>query len=307
MSDGDGVARVTDGGSLRLITIPISHYCEKARWALDRAGIPYREERHVQGIHRLAARRAGGGETVPVLVTPEAVVADSAEILAWVDDRTAPEQRLFAAEAKARAEAQGICRRLDDELGPTGRRLMYVHMLVHRELMLRFNNEGVPRWEDRAIRYGWPIVVRFARRALDIRPGIEESEDEAAVWRELDFVAELLADGRPYLCGERFGAAHLTFAALSAAVVVPRRPASTARRTATPNGRVRRARAQAPCGALRARAIRGASTTLSVALPRPCALTAWRSRPRQPGPARPSSARSPGRGPRCRVPGRNRP
>ena len=45
--------------------------------------------------------------------------------------------------------------------------------------------------------------------------------DEAAVWRELDFVADLLADGRPYLCGERFGAADLTFAALSAAAIVP--------------------------------------------------------------------------------------
>ena len=54
---------------LRLITIPISHYCEKARWALDRAGIAYREERHVQLVHRVAARRAGGGSTVPVLVT----------------------------------------------------------------------------------------------------------------------------------------------------------------------------------------------------------------------------------------------
>jgi hypothetical protein len=25
---------------LRLITIPISHYCEKARWALERVRIP---------------------------------------------------------------------------------------------------------------------------------------------------------------------------------------------------------------------------------------------------------------------------
>ena len=60
---------------LRLVTIPISHYCEKVRWALERAGIPYREERHVQGIHRIAARRAGGGATVPVLVTPTACSA----------------------------------------------------------------------------------------------------------------------------------------------------------------------------------------------------------------------------------------
>ena len=55
---------------LRLVTIPISHYCEKARWALDRAGMPYREERHVQGIHRLAARRAGGRDNGAGTVTP---------------------------------------------------------------------------------------------------------------------------------------------------------------------------------------------------------------------------------------------
>ena len=73
---------------LRLVTIPISHYCEKARWALERAGIPYREERHVQGIHRFASRRAGGVGTTPVLVTPEGSLGESEEILLWVDERT---------------------------------------------------------------------------------------------------------------------------------------------------------------------------------------------------------------------------
>jgi glutathione S-transferase len=205
---------------LRLVTIPISHYCEKARWALERVGLDYREERHVQGIHRLASRRAGGGGTVPVLVTPDGVLGESEEILAWVDEHTPPRHRLFPAERSERSAAEHLCRRLDDELGPKGRRLMYVHMLAHRKLALRFNNEGVPRWEDAAIRYGWPLAVRFVRRELGIRHGIE-IEDEAAIWREFDFVAELLADGRPYLCGERFGVADLTFAALCAAVIVP--------------------------------------------------------------------------------------
>ena len=182
--------------------------------------MPYREERHVQGVHRFAARRAGGGVTVPVLVTPDRVLGESEEILAWVDAGTPPEHRLFPAEPDARGEVERLCRRLDAELGPRGRRLMYIHMLPQRKLMLRFNNEGVPRWEDRAIRYGWPLVLRYARRTLEIRPGIE-TEDEAAVWRELDFVAELLADGRPHLCGEGFSAADLTFAALSAALIVP--------------------------------------------------------------------------------------
>ena len=61
-----------------LITIPISHYCEKARWALERACIPYTERQHMQGLHRVAVRRAGGGQTAPVLVTAEGVLPEMA-------------------------------------------------------------------------------------------------------------------------------------------------------------------------------------------------------------------------------------
>jgi glutathione S-transferase len=205
---------------LRLVTIPISHYCEKARWALDRARMPYREERHVQGIHRVAARRAGGGATVPVLVTPDGAIGESQQILEWADARLAPEQRLFPEGVAARAEVDALCRRLDERLGPAARRLIYVHLLDQRKIVLAFNNQGVPSWEDRALRYGWRPLRRFVEHELGIVAGVQD-DDEAIVFEEFDRVAELLADGRPFLCGERFGAADLTFAALSAAVVVP--------------------------------------------------------------------------------------
>jgi glutathione S-transferase len=210
----------TEGRVLRLVTIPISHYCEKARWSLDRAGIAYREECHVQGIHRLAASRAGGGVTVPVLVTQDGAIGESHEILEWVDERTPPERRLFPQEPEARAQVERLCRRFDSELGPKGRRLMYVHLLRDRPLALRFNNAGVPRWEDWTVRHGWRAMQAVIRRVLGIRPGIER-QDELDVWAELDFAAGLLADGRPHLCGERFTAADLTFASLSAALIVP--------------------------------------------------------------------------------------
>jgi glutathione S-transferase len=205
---------------LRLLTIPISHYCEKARWALDRAGLRYREEPHVQGVHRFYAQRAGGGTTVPVLIAGDRVIGESAEIIEWADGRLAPEQRLLSADAAERERELALCGRFDAELGPKGRRLMYVHVFAAGRAMLSFNNAGVPRWEDRAIRIGWPLATRFVSRVLDITPGIEVA-DEADVWRELDFVAERLADGRPYLLGDRFGASDLTFAALAAPVIVP--------------------------------------------------------------------------------------
>jgi glutathione S-transferase len=205
---------------LRLITIPISHYCEKARWALERAEIPYREERHIQGVHSLYAKRAGGGITVPVLVTPDGTLGESEDILHWVDERIPAEFRLYPSDPAQRAEVERIARRLDAELGPKGRRLIYVHMLQDKKLLLDFNNTGVPRWEDRFLRVGFGMVMPLVRKRLAITPGVEVS-DERDVFRELDWVAELLSDGRPYLSGDRFGAADLTFGALSAAVVAP--------------------------------------------------------------------------------------
>jgi glutathione S-transferase len=205
---------------LRLITIPISHYCEKARWALERAGVDYREERHIQGVHMFMAKRAGGGITAPVLVTPERSIGESEDILHWVDERTPAEHRLFPPPGPQRDGVLAISRRLDAELGPKGRRHIYIHLLPQRELLLAFNNEGVPRWEDRLLRHGFAMLAPVVKRRLAITPGIEVS-DERDIWRELDWVAELLSDGRPYLSGERFGAADLTFAALSAAVVSP--------------------------------------------------------------------------------------
>src|SRR6187455_2623113 len=91
-----------------LITIPISHYCEKARWALDRTGVRYREQAHLQLIHWFAARRAGGGRTVPVLVCGDRVLADSADIVDEADANAPEGQGLYPEDPGAAAEVRGL-------------------------------------------------------------------------------------------------------------------------------------------------------------------------------------------------------
>jgi glutathione S-transferase len=201
----------------RLLTIPISHYCEKARWALDRAGLEYREERHVQGVNRIVSRRAGGHGTLPVLICEAGVLAQSEAILRYADAHLPEARRLFPDGAD---EVTALCRELDAGLGPDGRRLMYAHMLPRKPLLIRFNNVGVPVWEDRMLRALWPAVARWGRRELGVREDTLE-RDRPRVLTAFDGVANRIADGRRYLCGERFTAADLTFAALAAAVVVP--------------------------------------------------------------------------------------
>jgi glutathione S-transferase len=203
-----------------LITIPISHFCEKARWALDRAGIDYRERAHMQVLHWVAVKRAGGGRTVPVLVCGDTVLSESADILAFADAR-APEGKRLYPDDPAEAEAvRALERDFDTRLGPESRRWMYDNIRGQRALVKQYAPTGVPAWQRLALPVALSTVSKIIDRHLDI-----DAESAArsleAVRATFDEVGERLADGRPYLMGERFTAADLTFSALSAAVLMP--------------------------------------------------------------------------------------
>jgi glutathione S-transferase len=204
----------------RLVTIPISHFCEKARWALDRAGVDYVEHRHLQVLHVAAARRAGGGRTVPVLVTESGeVLPESSAILRWADDRTEPDRRLYPGGALGE-EAAALEERLDERLGPDGRLWMYEQTLPIVREMAPWVLAGVPRGERLAFRAGGPLITHVVRRYL----GVDAAAAATALTRidaVFDEIASRLSDERPFLLGERFTAADLTFAALAAPVLVP--------------------------------------------------------------------------------------
>jgi glutathione S-transferase len=70
--------------NFRLITIPISHYAEKVRWALEYLQIPFQELPHMPPFHRRATKKHGG-TSVPILVTDTMAIADSTDILRYLD------------------------------------------------------------------------------------------------------------------------------------------------------------------------------------------------------------------------------
>jgi glutathione S-transferase len=203
-----------------LVTIPISHFCEKARWGLDRAGLDYTERRHIQIVHQIAARAAGGGKTVPVLKTPDGVFGESRDILLYADTQLPEERRLYPADAHDRGQVMALERRFDEGIGVEGRRWLYHEVFKDTKPFTSFNLTGVPGWE----RFVFPFVLAPAKiyinRYLDIDPGTAANALRL-VDEELDAVGEMLSDGRRYLVADRFSAADLAFAALSAPLIVP--------------------------------------------------------------------------------------
>jgi glutathione S-transferase len=164
----------------------------------------------VQGPSRIYSKRAGGSGTTPVLVTDTGSLTESEDIVAFAD----PSLR------QRDPEVLRITRWLDANLGLPDRRLIYAHMLPHRDLMMSFNNNGVPDWEAATMRLAYAVIHPWAIKQLGLADGTIE-RDEALTRHAFDAVAEWLSDGRPYIFGDTFTAADLTFAALSAPVTGP--------------------------------------------------------------------------------------
>lgn len=201
-----------------LITMPHSHYAEKARWALDWLALPYREERHVPLLHRVATVRRGGG-SVPLLLHGGARMTDSTDILRHADAACGGD-RLLPADPAQRAEVLELEERFDSVLGVHTRRWAYAQLLPDRAGLRRMMSHGVPRHEAALLGLLMPAIVPLVRRAFRITPDSAERSRQR-VREEFAAVDARLADGRRFLVGGRFSAADLTFAALASPVLLP--------------------------------------------------------------------------------------
>lgn len=203
-----------------LITIPISHYCDKARWALDRAGIDYREDGHIPMFHWRVAQPVKGTRTVPIVVHEGGAAVDSTDILHLVDTRLPVEQRLFPEDPAQRAEVEKWEERFDRSLGPATRRWAYFHLLPNAALTVAVVGQGAPKWEGVATRLLFPLYAGLLRRGLKITAP-KAAQSLAKTKEILAEVGEALSDGRRYLVGDRLTAADVAFASLAAPALLP--------------------------------------------------------------------------------------
>ena len=203
----------------RLVTIRYSHYCEKARWALERASIDFVEEPHVPVLSWIGTLGARGNRTAPVFIADGEVHPESTDVLRWADAHgsAAP---LFP---EGDAEVERLEEHFDHRLGPTARRVAYDEVLrVPPAELGKLLGRDAPSWEQTVARAVPGLIGGVIKRGLRVSPKEVERSRET-VKKIFDEVAELLRDGRPYLTGDRFTAADLTFAALATPVVYPER------------------------------------------------------------------------------------
>lgn len=204
-----------------LYQFPVSHYCEKARWALDVADVPYEVKNIAFFEHMVVVPRlSGGSRTVPVLVDGTRVLDDSSDILRFAAHR-AP-MTLFPTSEPGRTEVESLLRHFDDVVGPAVRTCAYADILVSLDTFTRVAFTDLDPTRRKLSKLAAPLFRPALRRAFGIPRRVPKMTA-----RLLDAATELdrRLEDREYLVGDAFTAADLTGAALWAPLLaVPGTP-----------------------------------------------------------------------------------
>ena len=191
-----------------LLTLAPSHYCERARWALDQMEIPYTEERLAPGAHVLRVKRIGASMTsLPLLLFGDGSICQGSDrILDWV---------------KFSGGDPEIELRLEQTTAPLIRQCLYTGLLHDpqsgiRDVLLR----GTSPRQETIGRLTWPLMRRIMVMGMNARQRLLP-DLIAKVDIELDWLDHLIVERGDHLVGEEFGRADLTAASLLAPIALP--------------------------------------------------------------------------------------
>jgi glutathione S-transferase len=203
--------------------LPVSHYSEKARWALAHKGIAHRRRSPLPGSHMVVALALTRGEenTFPILQMDGRTIGDSTAVIAALEQRF-PDPPLYPADPEQRRRALELEEFFDEELGPYARFLPFHELANEPEMFAEVAAAAVPGPLGKAK----PLVGLYARTYTSLRFGTRDKaaaqtarEKIVAAIDRLD--AELAASEGNYLVGESFSVADLTAASLFYPVVGP--------------------------------------------------------------------------------------
>jgi glutathione S-transferase len=196
----------------------MSHFNEKARWALDHKGIAHERRSLLPGLHIPAVLLRTGQKKVPVLILDGKAIADSTRIIEALETLK-PDPPLYPKDPADRKRALELEEWFDEELGPHLRRAGFFNFLPDTDYAANLLSVGCRSMTRRFYRAVFPAM----RAAMKLDMGI--NAETAARSREKTEAAldRIAAERQPsgYLVGDRFSVADLTAAALCAPLAIP--------------------------------------------------------------------------------------
>jgi glutathione S-transferase len=207
-----------DEQPMKLLVFPHSHYCEKARWALDHKGLAFAEVPLMPGFHMSTVRRYASDTCVPVLLNDGMAVQGSSEIIDYLEQQF-PSRALTPADAEQRRVCLDIERTMNQRLGENIRQILYATLLAYPDFIRYCFTQPMPRWKQLFFSLIYPMLrARIYQSYVISATRVERAR------REFDVAmaeTERKLGGRDYLVGDRFTRADLSVASMLSLLVMP--------------------------------------------------------------------------------------
>lgn len=205
--------------AIKLYQFCISHYCEKARWALDSKGINYQTVNLLPGQHVNTIRKLTGAESsVPVLEHDGQIIQGSGHILDYLD-KVFPDKPLLPADPDLQARVLEWEQKLDEQAGPALRTWVYHYFLQRPKVVVPMLAAGTPFYNRILLSLAFSRVDEIMRKWMKISQKTADSS-QATLEALVTELAEIYQQ-RPFLVGDQFTRADLTACSLLAPLFQP--------------------------------------------------------------------------------------
>ncbi len=152
---------------IKLYQFPISHYCEKVRWALDYKGLDYQIVNLLPGLHIKTTKKLAKYSSVPVLTDGDVVLQDSSKVITYLDE-TYPDKSLTPKDEIIRLEALKWEKYVDAELGVQVRVCCYHILLEHPKIVIPFFAHNGPWYGSLMMKLGFSKLKVKMRQMMKI-------------------------------------------------------------------------------------------------------------------------------------------
>ncbi len=217
--------------SIQLYQFPISHYCEKVRWALDFKGLAYQKVSCLPGLHARKNKKIAKFSSVPILKHKGVVIQGSSKIIDYLETEFSDKPLSFSDE-RLNQETIEWERFADENIGPHVRRIIYDSLLKNPNIVIPLFSHQGPWYSGLYFKLTYPKLTQIMRKLMKINDeSVIESKEIlqnslSKLNQHLSITPSKAKIDQPlsknYLVGNRFSRADLGVSALLAPLFSPK-------------------------------------------------------------------------------------
>jgi glutathione S-transferase len=204
---------------LTLYQFPISHYCEKVRWALDYKNLEYRAIDLLPGLHAHTAKKLSPTSSLPILVHDGKAIQNSSDIITYLDSQFTG-ALLTPTEEALKQEVMAWEKFADEEIGIAVRVICYHTLLDHPKTLIPLLTDNGPWYGAPLFKLIYPRFSAVMRKNMNLNAKTAEIANQK-LGDALEKINSHLHN-RQFLVGDQFTRADLAVASLLAPLLKPK-------------------------------------------------------------------------------------